>query len=161
MSADTLTETSLQATGIGLMIVTSVVVGARATLRAENRTSVRWHDGWLIVGYAFFIAVSSVYVAKAGLLFRYSAFLDGRLAQYPNLAQDALDVKKMFLFTNPGLWCTLWSIKFSLLAFYKKMMVNISLYTKLWWAVLAYCVAVRVLSGNHYLRLTSTENCRP
>jgi hypothetical protein len=66
----------------------------------------------------------------------------GSTAPYPSLGDDALDAQKTFFFTSPGLWFTLWSIKFSLLAFYKKMMVNISFYTKLWWAVLAYCVAV-------------------
>lgn len=145
MPTDKLTETSLQATGIGLMILTTLVIGARAILRAENRTSVRWHDGWLLLGYLFFIAVSSVYVAKASLIFRLLAVQEGRLAPYPSLGDDALDAQKTFFFTSPGLWFTLWSIKFSLLAFYKKMMVNISFYTKLWWAVLAYCVAVRKL----------------
>lgn len=142
MSADQLTETSLRATGIGLMILTTLVVGARAILRAENRTSVHWHDAWLLLGYLFFIAVSSVYVAKANLMFRLLAVQEGRLAPYPSMGEDALDAQKTFFFTSPGLWFTLWSVKFSLLAFYKKIMVNVSLYTKLWWVVLAYCVVV-------------------
>ena len=145
MSAVGLTETSLRATGIGLMVLTSLVVGFRTVLRAGNKTSVRWHDGWLFVGYLFFIAVSSVYVAKAGLLFRLSALQEGQIAPYPNLGEDDLEAKYTFFFTNPGMWVTLWSIKFSLLAFYKKVMVNISLYTKMWWVVLAYCIVVRIL----------------
>lgn len=144
MSAVGLTETSLRATGIGLMILTSLLVGVRAVLRAGNKTSVRWHDGWLLVGYLFFIAVSSVYVAKADLLFRLSALQEGQIAPYPRLGEDDLEAKYTFFFTNPGMWVTLWSIKFSLLAFYKKVMVNISLYTKMWWLVLAYCVVVSI-----------------
>jgi hypothetical protein len=75
-------------------------------------------------------------------MFRLLAVQEGRLAPYPSMGEDALDAQKTFFFTSPGLWFTLWSVKFSLLAFYKKMMVNVSLYTKLWWVVLAYCVVV-------------------
>lgn len=145
MSADGLTETAFRATGIGLMVATTLVSVARAVLRAENRTSVRWHDGWLFVGYLLFMTISEVYVTKAGIMFRLVAVQEGRLAPYPGLGEDALEVKKLFSFTSPGLWFTLWSIKFALLAFYKKMMVDVWLYIKLWWIVLVYCVLVSKL----------------
>jgi hypothetical protein len=103
MSADALTETTLRATGIGLMVATTLVVIARVLLRAENRTRVRWHDGWLLLGYVFFMAVSGVYVAKTSVLFRLLSVQEGRLAPYPGLSEDALDVQKTFFFTSPGL----------------------------------------------------------
>lgn len=137
-----LTETTLRTTGISLMVVTTLVYATRAVLRAENRTSIRWHDGWLCFGYMLFMIVSGVYVGKSGAIYRLVAVQEGRLAPYPGIGEDELDVKKTFFFTSPGLWLTLWSIKFSLLAFYKKMMVNVSFYTKLWWAVLVYCITV-------------------
>ncbi|KAJ8112282.1 hypothetical protein OPT61_g5311 [Boeremia exigua] len=146
MSANGLTEATLRGTGIGLMTVTTIVVGTRATLRTRERTRVRWHDGWLLLGYVLFMVVSGVYVANPGLMFRLLSVQEGRIAPYPDLAGDALHIQKTFFFTSPGLWFTLWSVKFALLAFYKKMMVNVSLYTKLWWAVSVYCVLTLVLS---------------
>lgn len=134
MSANGLTETTLRATGIGLMIVTALMVGVRAVMRAEDRRRVFWHDGWLVLGCLFFMAVSGVCVAKSGVIFRLLSVQEARLAQYPGLVDDALDVQKTFFFTSPGLWFTLWSIKFALLAFYRKTMVDVSLYTKLGWS---------------------------
>jgi hypothetical protein len=46
---------------------------------------------------------------------------------YPTISDDAFNAQKIFFSTSPGLWLTLWSIKFSLLAFYKKLMVNVKL----------------------------------
>lgn len=104
MSVDGLTETTLRATGIGLMVATTPIVVARALLHAENRTRVRWHDGWLLLGYLFFMAVSGVYVAKTGVMFRLLSVQEGRLAPHPGLSEDSLDVQKTFFFTGLGLW---------------------------------------------------------
>jgi hypothetical protein len=90
------------------------------------------------------MAVSGVYVGKTGAMIRLVSVQQGRLAPYPNLADDALDVQMTFFFTSPGLWFTPWSIKSALLAFYKKMMVDVSSYTRAWWAVLVYCVLVSI-----------------
>lgn len=49
------------------------------------------------------MAVSGVYVAKTSVLFRLLSVQEGRLAPYPCLSEDALDVQKTFFFTSPGL----------------------------------------------------------
>jgi hypothetical protein len=98
------------------------------------------------VGYLLFVAVTGVYINKTSLLFRLLAVQEGRMELYPTIGEDALNAQKTFFFTSPGLWFTLCSVKFSLLAFYKKLMVNVKLYLTLWWVVLGYCVAVRINS---------------
>lgn len=91
------------------------------------------------------MVVTGVYINKTILLFRLLAVQEGRLAPYPSILQDGLDAQKTFFFTSPGLWLTLWSIKFSLLAFYKRIMAGVRLYLTLWWVVLGYCVLVSSL----------------
>lgn len=142
MSSTGLTETTLRATGISLMITVTIILCARTVLRVERNPRFSWEDIWLVLAWLFFMAVSGVYVSKTGLMFRLLAVQEGRANPYPSLAQDALDVQKTFFFTSPGLWLTLWSVKFSLLAFYKKLLVNVPLYVRMWWAVLVYCISV-------------------
>jgi hypothetical protein len=144
MSATGLTESTLQGTAIGLMVVTTAIVGARIVLRSDKKKCIQWDELWLLVGYLLFMAVTSVYINKTSLLFRLLAVQEGRIELYPTIVDDGLNAQKTFFFTSPGLWLTLWSIKFSLLAFYKKLMVNVELYRTLWWVVLGYCVVVRI-----------------
>jgi hypothetical protein len=96
-----------------------------------------------------FMAITGVYINKTSLLFRLLAVEEGRLAPYPSVSKDGFDAQKTFFFTSPGLWLTLWSIKFSLLAFYKRIMVGVKLYLTLWWVVLGYCVLVSFLDPMH------------
>jgi hypothetical protein len=145
MSSDGLTETTLRGTAIGLMVVTTAMVLARAILRSDRKKFIQWDEIWLMIGYSLFMAVTGVYINKTSLLFRLLAVEEGRLAPYPSIGQDAFDAQKIFFFTSPGLWLTLWSIKFSLLAFYKKIMTGVKLYLTLWWVVLGYCVLVSIL----------------
>lgn len=145
MSSDGLTETTLRGTAIGLMVVTTAMVLARAILRSDQKKLIQWDEIWLMVGYLLFMAVSGVYINKTSLLFRLLAVQEGRLDPYPNIGEDAFNAQKTFFFTSPGLWLTLWSIKFSLLAFYKRIMVGVKLYLALWWVVLGYCVLVSIL----------------
>ncbi|RYO24068.1 hypothetical protein AA0111_g8891 [Alternaria arborescens] len=146
MSSNGLTETTLHGTAIGLMVVTTAMVFARAILRSDQKKSIQWDEIWLIVGYMLFMAITGVYINKTSLLFRLLAVEEGRLAPYPSVSKDGFNAQKTFFFTSPGLWLTLWSIKFSLLAFYKRIMVGVKLYLTLWWVVLAYCVLTLVLS---------------
>ena len=128
MSSNGLTETTLRGTAIGLMVVTTAMVFARAILRSDQKKSIQWDEIWLIVGYMLFMAITGVYINKTSLLFRLLAVEEGRLAPYPSVSKDGFDAQKTFFFTSPGLWLTLWSIKFSLLAFYKRIMVGVKLY---------------------------------
>lgn len=94
------------------------------------------------------MVVTSVYLNKTSILFRLLAVQEGRLDPYPSIGEDAFDAQKTFFFASPGLWFTLWSIKVSLLAFYKRIMIGVKLYLTLWWVVLGYCVLV---SATHLL----------
>jgi hypothetical protein len=73
MSSTGLTENTLRGTGIGLMVVTTMVVCKRAVLRIDKKTQILWEELWLIVGYLFFMVVTGVYVNKTDLMFRLMA----------------------------------------------------------------------------------------
>jgi hypothetical protein len=107
MSADGLTESTLRGTAIGLMVVTTAVVLARAVLRSDQKKQIQWDELWLLIGYLLFMAVTGIYINKTGLLFRLLAVQEGRMKLYPTIGDDALNAQKTFFFTSPGLWLTL------------------------------------------------------
>ncbi|KAI8938476.1 hypothetical protein NX059_004368 [Plenodomus lindquistii] len=146
MSSTALTETTLQGAGIGLMVWTTLIIGARLILRSEKKARIQWDEFWLLAAYFLFVSITGVYVRQTKLMFRLLAVQEGLLAPYEGIADDAFFAQKMFFFTSPGLWLTLWSVKFSLLAFYRRIMVNVWSYIRLWWIVVAYCILTLALS---------------
>lgn len=103
MSSNGLTETTLRGTAIGLMVVTTAMVFARAILRSDQKKSIQWDEIWLIVGYMLFMAITGVYINKTSLLFRLLAVEEGRLPPYPSVSKDGFNAQKTFFFTSPGL----------------------------------------------------------
>ncbi|KAG7145040.1 hypothetical protein HYQ46_006211 [Verticillium longisporum] len=51
-----------------------------------------------------------------------------------------LRIQKTFFVTTSGLWISLWLVKGSLLAVYKRLMVNLRLFTILWWVTVGICI---------------------
>ncbi|KAF2023502.1 hypothetical protein EK21DRAFT_80779, partial [Setomelanomma holmii] len=140
-----LNETVFRCTAIGLLVVTTIVVLVRAVLRIDKRW-LQWDELWLAVGYVLFLIVTGTYINKTKQLFQLLAVGRGQAQPYEGLAHDWLAVQTMYFFTCLGLWLTLWSIKFSLLAFYKRIMIDVPVYITLWRIVLGYCVFTLVLT---------------
>ncbi|KAI5462642.1 hypothetical protein BGZ63DRAFT_423883 [Mariannaea sp. PMI_226] len=137
-----LTNTVLLATGISATIITSLVAAARTAMSIIHRRRFGWDDGWLLAAYIFFIVVASLYMAVGPYLFRFNDIAAGKLQPYPTITDDILYVQKSFFVTTSGLWICLWCTKFSLLALYKKLLVNLPFYQKIWWAVVVFCILV-------------------
>ncbi|KAK6826151.1 hypothetical protein PG987_013645 [Apiospora arundinis] len=125
-----LTPDSFRGASIAMMITASVIVAARTTTMIHNGLGIHWDDVWLATGYVLLMIVSGVYVGSTELFFRINDTFEGRAGPYPGIADDKFSMKKILLFTSPGLWFTLWSIKFSLLALYKRLLIQVPLYTR-------------------------------
>lgn len=141
-----LTETSFL-TALGVLIVTTnVVAGTHLVFGIQNGLRngfrMRWDNAWLITAYVFFMMTSGAQAANPWLLFRYLDGYYGRIPRYVAWENDGLRVTKLLFIETLGLWLTLWSVKFSLLSLYKSLMAQVPLYTRLWWAVLIYCICV-------------------
>ncbi|KAI5458332.1 hypothetical protein BGZ63DRAFT_427584 [Mariannaea sp. PMI_226] len=142
MASNSLTNTTLLATGVTAIIITSLVAGTRLVLSILQHRRFQWDDGWLIAAYIFFLVVSSMYMAVGPVIFKFQDLAAGKLQPYPTIADDSLYLQKTFFVTTSGLWICLWCVKFSLLALYKKLLNNLPFYQKIWWGVIAFCVVV-------------------
>ncbi|EEY16474.1 conserved hypothetical protein [Verticillium alfalfae VaMs.102] len=115
MSSNTLDNTALLATGICMVTLTSAVFGFRLATSLLERRHLAWEDGFLIAALEDLAA--------------------GRIPMYATILEDSLRIQKTFFVTTSGLWISLWLVKGSLLAVYKRLMVNLRLFTILWWTL--------------------------
>lgn len=135
------TNTTLQGVGITFMILTNFVCLLRVWARFGQSPRFRSDDAWMLLAYAFYMATSITFLVYGPQMFRLAA-IRGGAKPYPGMKEEASELRVVFFFTPIGFWLTLWSVKSSLLAFYKKMMIQLPLYIQLWWAVVSYCVLV-------------------
>ncbi len=144
------TPTSLKATGYTLIAVTTVIAGVRLTMAISRPKKFGWDDFWLLLAYIFFLVVSILYLVATPVMFRLEALAAGKIKMYPTVADDGLFIQKVFFVTTSGLWFTLWSVKFSLMALYKRLMDGLKFYIRIWWAVIIIsfivCALVTVTS---------------
>lgn len=139
----------MRATSIGLLVVTSIVVGIRTTLTIYQHKSIRWDDGWLFAGYFFFMAMTILYLAKASVIFSFWGVIDGTKPVYSTMMQDDVTMRKVSLAANILFYSALWSVKFSLLAFYKQLMARLQTYVRAWWVVTTLTSIVGTLMTGH------------
>ena len=142
MASDAVTATSLRVAGITLIVITTLIAGARFTIAFSRLKQFSWDDGFLIAAYVFFLAVSILYLVATPTMFRLQALEEGKIKLYPTVSSDGLFVQKIFFVTTSGLWFTLWCVKFSLLALYRRMMNGLPRYIRIWWFVVVFCFVV-------------------
>ncbi|KAM0279908.1 hypothetical protein ACHAQH_004349 [Verticillium albo-atrum] len=140
MSSNALDNTALLATGISMVILTSAVFAFRLAVGLLERRQLAWEDGFLAAAYVVFMVISILYMLAGPTIFRLEDLAAGRIPMYETLLDDSLRIQKTFFITTSGLWISLWLVKGSLLAVYKRLMVNLRLYTILWWATVVICV---------------------
>ncbi|KAF4556443.1 Hypothetical protein D9617_1g083210 [Elsinoe fawcettii] len=139
-------EENMRNTGIAMLVITSVVVATRTTLTVFQQKSVRWDDGWLLAGYTFFVAMEIMYLVKAEPIFNFWGVIDGTKPLYPTLPKDDVTMRKVSVAANMLFYSGLWSVKFSLLAFYKQLMSRIKTYVRAWWVVLVFSIVVYIVA---------------
>ncbi|KAM0521618.1 hypothetical protein ACHAPS_006265 [Verticillium nonalfalfae] len=140
MSSNTLDNTALLATGICMVTLTSAVFGFRLATSLLERRHLAWEDGFLIAAYIVFLVISILYMLAGPTIFRLEDLAAGRIPMYATILEDSLRIQKTFFVTTSGLWISLWLVKGSLLAVYKRLMVNLRLFTILWWVTVGICI---------------------
>ena len=143
MSSDRyVTKSSVRATGYTLIALTTVIAGTRFGFSLSRPKKFAWDDGFLIAAFVFFLVVSILYLVATDTMFKLEDVAAGTIKPYPGVEHDGLFVQKIFFVTTSGLWFTLWCVKFSLMALYKRLISGLSFYTKIWWAVIIFCFVV-------------------
>ncbi|OJD29139.1 cfem domain-containing protein [Diplodia corticola] len=135
------TANVLTNTGYALIVVTSATVITRFSIRIWKRKPLQIEDLLVGVAWASFLALTISYIVVTPPMYHLYAVSAGRAEQYPDMMDDALFIIKVFFYSTMLLWVTLWAVKFSLLALYRRLMNGLRTYVVLWWILVVFCAA--------------------
>ncbi|KAL1639076.1 hypothetical protein SLS58_008278, partial [Diplodia intermedia] len=137
------TANVLTNTGYALIVVTSATVITRFSIRIWKRKPLQIEDLLVGIAWAAFLALTISYIVVTPPMYHLYAVSGGRADPYPDMMDDALFIIKVFFYSTMLLWVTLWAVKFSLLALYRRLMNGLRTYVVLWWILVVFCAAVR------------------
>lgn len=141
ISENYVTELQVKTTGYVMIALASTVFMGRFGLRFWKSVGVQWEDLFVVLSWLSFLAMTILYLIVNPRLYRLTAFLAGGPA-YAAFADDVLFVKKIFFCTTLLLWVSLWSVKFSLLVLYRRLLSRLKTEIRLWWIVVIFTVLV-------------------
>ncbi|KAF2643779.1 hypothetical protein P280DRAFT_444904 [Massarina eburnea CBS 473.64] len=134
------TATQLLNTSYGMMAITTAVVLARVAVQSTRKMRMALEDYLVYLAYTMYLSMSVMYIVVTPAMFRVTAAAKGLVPSYATLMDDALFLTRIFFTNSMIFWFVLWTIKFSLLALYRRLMVGLSVgYVRLWWAVFGFC----------------------
>lgn len=127
--------------------VTSCVVIARAGLEISRSKRLTASDWLIYFSYSCYVTMCALYISLSPYMQRLYDVVNGKTPPYPGLAQDTVHMTKMIFAAPCMFWMTLWTVKFSLLLLYRRLLVGLpSRYRVIWWSIVALCVVVSTLS---------------
>lgn len=137
---------TIKATGIALIVVTTIVLVGRFVGSVRKLKDLKAEDYLLLIGYLFFLELTILYIYIAPVIFRLAAVQAGTIAPYATIMEDSLRLQIVFFVTTSSLWISLWMVKYSLLAMYKRLLVG-KVYLIAWWIIVGFCTLV-CISGS-------------
>jgi hypothetical protein len=138
-----------------MLVLSSAFVVARVGLQVWKRKAMELQDYLLYAAYIFFLAMSVCFLVMIPRLFAIAQATAGIIELYPTMMDDVILYFRAMFASTTLFWLTLWSVKLSLLALYKKLMEGLpAMYKKLWWAVFVFCI---VVSATCYIRHDPTN----
>jgi hypothetical protein len=140
---DAFSDTQIISTGYVFIGITSTLAVARLAVYyvAPKRPMVE--DCLVFFAYICNLAMCLMYISLAPGAQRLSSVKAGKIPPYPTLKADGKFVSRRYFAAPLLFWTLLWSIKFSFLLMYRRLLAGIPrIYTYAWWAIVCLCVAV-------------------
>ena len=139
-----ISQNDLLRTDYAMMALTSTVFVARVSVQVWRRKAIEWHDGWLYVAFAAYLALCILYTHITPTLFKIEQLTKGEIQYWEGMQKDIKLTTEVIFSSGTMFWTCLWCIKFSLLSLYKKLLVGLSnTWIYLYWGILVFCVLVR------------------
>ncbi|KHN96332.1 uncharacterized protein MAM_05918 [Metarhizium album ARSEF 1941] len=114
------------------------------------RTAARWfkcrriptemEDLFMYLALVSFAITCALYYATTNTFFNAMAIIAGEMEPYASLEHDLLVMLHEFFTVQFFFWLTLWSVKWSLLAMFKRLTDGLPWYNRVWWGVLIFSV---------------------
>ena len=136
------TATTLKATGITMIVVASVFFVARCVARWYKVLRPQIEDYLMAFAYAFYLTYCIGYLVVVDPMYRLDSIILGESLPYPGFMNDADKIVKVYFVNGMMLFITLWSVKFSLLFLFRRLMDGLPVFLRWWWALFVFCCVV-------------------
>jgi hypothetical protein len=136
----------LLSTSYAMIALTSIVALSRVGIQVFRARKMMLEDYLIFFAYILFITMTAMYIAVTPALYRISDVTSGKAPFYPKLLDDSLFLIKVFFANTMIFWFVLWTVKFSLLALYRRLTIGLNkTYMMVWWGIVSFCVIVSFL----------------
>jgi hypothetical protein len=145
-----------------VLTLTSCVVLARTGLGFLRPRPLTASDAFVIFAFACYATMCALYMSLSPLMQRLYDVANHKSPPYPEQGAENTRMTKMLFAAFCLFWMTLWSIKFSLLFLYRKLLVGLAKrYTIIWWVIAGICIVVCLYAGHCRLwELTIASDAR-
>lgn len=142
-SDDLISEEQLLKVVYTMMVLPSIFAIARVGIQVWRRKAMQTQDYLLYSAFIFFLAMSICYLIVVPKIYMVDRVQKGMMEPPITLAADVAKYVQLMFVTTTFFWLSLWLVKLSLLALYKKLITGLSvIYARLWWTVFAFCLIV-------------------
>ncbi|KAH8731846.1 hypothetical protein GQ44DRAFT_603720 [Phaeosphaeriaceae sp. PMI808] len=136
-----ITRGELVGTIAAMLALTTIFVFSRVAVQISRRKSFELQDFSIYFAYIIYIALWSVYLAVIPPMFRVYAVIGREIPPYKELIQDAAMMLRLLTAGQMCFYSMLFAVKISLLSLYRKLLAGLpSIYHKIWWGTLVFCV---------------------
>lgn len=160
MSSNSGAGSTLRATGItkdeiirtdyAMIALVSLFVVSRLVFQATRRKKLELQDYLLYLAYAFYLALCALYIIGVQILFEIQDVTTGITPMPSDFIQTAGVISRLIWSAQMCFYSCLWSVKFSLLCLYRKLLFGLpTIYTRIWWALVVLCFLVSNDTRNH------------
>lgn len=153
-----ITRDELLHTNAAMFVLTSIFIFSRATVHVTKRKTVELSDFFIYFAYILYTALWSCYIIVIPPMFKVYAVIGLEIAPYQTMMQDAAMMLRLITAGQMCFYTLLFSVKMSLLTLYWKLLAGLpSVYRKVWWGIVAFCVLVciRPILSFHLLHTES------
>ena len=143
VKSDAFTKTEIASTGYALIAITSFIAIGRIGTHFITPKRITFEDGFVCLAYICNVAMCSLYIALAPTAEKLMDVGSGKVAPYADMKKDIQLTARRYFVAPILFWVILWSIKFSFLLLYRKLLAGIpKVYTWTWWGIVLVCVGV-------------------
>ena len=126
-----------------MLALATIFTIARACVQALRRTAMESQDYLLYTGYILFLALSVSTLLVSSKIFMIYRVRSHLISPPKTMKEDIIWGVRMVNACNVLFLLSLWMVKLSFMALYKKLIKGLSgPYTQIWWMVIVFCVLV-------------------
>lgn len=138
-----------------------LITALRLAVRYRHLKRLFWDDAFAIAGIVCLTAMAILNQTSRDAIYLIELMASGGTPGPPfttteKISSTIIAQMKMQFFFMMLFWTTLWSVKGSLLMFYRRLFIGVDGYMKWWWAVVGFCILTWLVSV-----LTNFMDCIP